>query len=262
MSTNGYMATSFAVSAIPLFFGMKIVSVIVKREKTPEMGRFLFLTPLHSVDTWADRKRFKGTDVKRLAVRTGALTLIYVIIVYFSDSLRDFVSRMPRGLWGFSVLPFVLFMGEFISSALILASLTSGYRIPDYHRSPLRSATLAEFWGTRWNVWQSDWFKQVIFSPLRRSPTTAVLIVFLVSGLAHELLFTLPLYLRTGMNAFGGMTVYFVLQGGGILIDRKVFGKSNQPCFRRFFLWLWLLLPTPLFIGEAVLRTLHVWPER
>ena len=55
-----------------------------------------------------------------------------------------------------------------------------------------------------------------IFRPTRRllGPVGAMLTVFLVSGLIHELLITVP-----ARSAYGGPTAYFLLQAVGFLIE-------------------------------------------
>jgi predicted DCC family thiol-disulfide oxidoreductase YuxK len=103
--------------------------------------------------------------------------------------------------------------------------------------APLRSKTLNEFWGRRWN----SAFSRLAFEfvsrpvtrllrerhscdPTRRSPASstlhfgvaiATLAAFLVSGLIHELVISLP-----AGAGYGLPTAYFLLQGIGILLER------------------------------------------
>jgi len=109
----------------------------------------------------------------------------------------------------------------------------------------------------RWNVWTSDWFRQIIFCPLRTRPVLALLSVFLASGIFHEYVINLPLYLVTGRNRFGSMIAYFLLQAVGILIERR----TRHRGVRRFLVWLFVFGAAPLIVNEGLLRILHLWPE-
>ena len=61
-------------------------------------------------------------------------------------------------------------------------------------RNPSRSTSLAEFWGRRWNTAFHELAARFTFRPLRRlvGAGTAASLVFLVSGLIHELVISLP----------------------------------------------------------------------
>ena len=55
--------------------------------------------------------------------------------------------------------------------------------------SPLRAASVAEFWGRRWNTAFRDLTHRFVFTPLRRwlGPAAAILAGFIGSGLVHDL---------------------------------------------------------------------------
>ena len=76
--------------------------------------------------------------------------------------------------------------------------------------APLRSTSLSEFWGTRWNLGFRQFSHDLIFRPLQRSlgPGAAGFLVFVVSGLIHESVISLP-----ARGGYGLPTSYFVLQG-------------------------------------------------
>jgi len=103
--------------------------------------------------------------------------------------------------------------------------------------APFRSKTVSEFWGRRWNSAFNrlafDFVSRPIIRRLggrischtaRRSPgiptlhfgaAIATLTAFLVSGLIHELVISLP-----AGAGYGLPTAYFLLQGVGILLER------------------------------------------
>ena len=129
-------------------------------------------------------------------------------------------SRSPPWSWPYLTLPLVPLYGGSITTLLQLGSATTGEILPDHHGHPWRSASVGDFWGRQWNTWLSDWFRQIIFLPLRRRPMTATFLTFLFSGVWHEALIALPVFLWTGVPTFGLMTAYFLLQFGGMVAER------------------------------------------
>ena len=155
--------------------------------------------------------------------------------------------------------PIVLFWGEALSAVLTVLFLPGGRLFPPLHQSPLAARSVADFWGHRWNLWFSDWFRRVIFLPLRNRPVVALVLVFAVSGLMHEWVINLPLYCLTGRAPFGSMMGYFLLQAAGVLVERHLF--KRRAGLRRVFAWVVVLVPAPLLINEGLLRALRLWPE-
>jgi hypothetical protein len=147
---------------------------------------------------------------------------------------------------------------ELLQCAVTLLWLPSGYLLPHGHQRPWLARGVADFWGRRWNVYFGDWFRFVIFQPLRRRPALAVIVVFFVSGVMHELVVNGALYIVTGRAPFGFMMVYFLLQGVGVLVERR-FLKCHS-VLRVIFVWLVVFAPAPLMVNEGLLRTLHFWP--
>jgi hypothetical protein len=117
---------------------------------------------------------------------------------------------------------------------------------------------VADFWGRRWNLWFSDWFRFALLAPLRRRPALAVVVIFFVSGVMHEWVVNLPLYLVTGRKLFGTMMLYFLLQAVGILLERRYF--AEKPVAKVVLAWLVVFLPAPLVINEGLLRAMWLWP--
>src|SRR5205814_7693967 len=85
--------------------------------------------------------------------------------------------------------------------------------------APLWSTTVSEGWGRSWNAAFNRIALDVVFRPLarRRGTMIATLAAFLVSGLIHELVISLP----AGAD-YGLPTAYFLLQGIGILTERAL----------------------------------------
>ena len=102
--------------------------------------------------------------------------------------------------------------------------------------APLRSRSLSEFWGRRWNTGFSIPARRYLMEPLaRRFGTTAgLLAVFLVSGLVHELVISLP-----AKAGYGLPTLYFLIQAAALVIERK--RGSNR-------FWTLVCVAAPAFI--------------
>ncbi|HEY3043235.1 MAG TPA: MBOAT family protein [Vicinamibacterales bacterium] len=87
---------------------------------------------------------------------------------------------------------------------------------------PLASTSVSEFWGRRWNTA----FRDLTHRFLYRSLTTqlgvrwAILAGFVFSGLVHELVISVP-----ARGGYGGPTLFFGVQGTGILFERSPFGR-------------------------------------
>jgi hypothetical protein len=88
--------------------------------------------------------------------------------------------------------------------------------------SPLRSQSLSEFWGRRWNLGFRQLAHELVFRPVERTLGVGLagFLVFVASGLIHDLVISVPA--RAG---YGLPTGYFVLQGIGVAIERSSAGK-------------------------------------
>jgi alginate O-acetyltransferase complex protein AlgI len=81
-----------------------------------------------------------------------------------------------------------------------------------------RANSVGEFWGRRWNRGFSDLSRRFVFEPARRrvGALAGLLLVFVASGLIHELVITVP-----AGAGFGGPTAYFLIQGIAMLLERS-----------------------------------------
>ncbi|QDU92656.1 wax synthase family protein [Lignipirellula cremea] len=127
-------------------------------------------------------------------------------------------------------------------------------------RDPLRSTTLAEFWGRRWNLAFSEMTALAVFRPLRgvMGARDATLLAFLFSGLLHELAISVPV-----QAGYGLPLLYFALHAMAIQIEAW-FSRNGLPVDSLAWvgrLWVlgWLLLPLPILFHPAFLRGC-VWP--
>lgn len=156
-------------------------------------------------------------------------------------------APIPRGWLGMIGLLLLCHFGLFDLLAAFWNRV--GYLVEPIMDAPWRSRTLAEFWGQRWNRAFSDFARVALFRPLVRRFGIAVgtLAGFAFSGLAHELVISLP-----AGGGYGLPTLYFLLQGLGVLAERR--GKFARHRFGRAFPWIAVLLPAGLLFHPPFLE--------
>jgi alginate O-acetyltransferase complex protein AlgI len=123
---------------------------------------------------------------------------------------------------------------------------------------PLWATSLADFLGRRWNVAFRDAAHQCVFRPLARrwGPAAATLAVFVVSGLIHEVVISLPV-----PAAAGRPTLYFLLQAAAASLERSRAGSAlglGRGWLGRLFAAVVIVAPVgllfpPAFLEQAVL---------
>ena len=113
----------------------------------------------------------------------------------------------------------LLHFGAFQIIALIWQDL--GVKAEPIMSAPLRSTSLGEFWGKRWNLGFRQLAHELIFRRAYRKlgAGMASFLVFLVSGLIHDLVISLP-----ARGGYGLPTLYFLIQGAGVAVERSTFG--------------------------------------
>jgi len=111
--------------------------------------------------------------------------------------------------------------------------------------------SLGEFWGRRWNLAFTAVARDRIFKPVARrwGAGWGTMATFAFSGLLHDLLISVP-----AGGGYGLPTLYFLLQGGLVLAERRwrIEGRA--------WALFWLAAPVPLlfhppFLG-AIIRPL------
>src|SRR5579863_5873844 len=169
-------------------------------------------------------------------------------------------QNLLRGWVGLLGLVLLLHFGTFHLIALFWQ--TMGIDAQPIMSKPILSKTLSEFWGKRWNLGFRQLAHEFIFRPLHRRAGVAVagLLVFVASGLIHDLVISLP-----ARGGYGLPTAYFVLQGLGVTLERSVLG-------RRFGLqkgwtgWVFMMIVTaapafwlfhPPFVLRVILPFMH-----
>ena len=177
----------------------------------PGMDAARFLSP-HLAPRWSRSEMMKSAALAVVRILLGIL-LLFALARHASNPIL-------AGWIGMTGMILILHFGLFE-----LAS--GGWRAlrvdaaPIMNR-PLRSTSVSEFWGRRWNAAFNDLAVRLVFHPVARRTTVfaATLIAFATSGLIHELVISLP-----AGAGFGLPTAYFLVQGLGVLAERSPAGK-------------------------------------
>jgi predicted DCC family thiol-disulfide oxidoreductase YuxK len=130
------------------------------------------------------------------------------------------VHWLLAGWTGMLGVVFILHFGMFHLLSLLWRRM--GIHAKRLMQNPIGATSLADFWGGRWNTAFHELAFRFTFRPLRRltTPTMAMLLVFGLSGLIHEAVISLP-----ARGGYGLPTLYFLIQGAGVIIERNRFGR-------------------------------------
>ncbi|MBL8853173.1 MAG: hypothetical protein JNK57_04275 [Planctomycetaceae bacterium] len=114
---------------------------------------------------------------------------------------------------------------------------------------PILATSLSDFWGRRWNTAFRDLTHRFLFRPLtgRLGAKGGLAVGFLFSGIVHDVVISVP-----AGGGYGLPTLYFLLQGAGLLVERAIPGIRG-----RWFTLAVLVLPAywlfhPPFVLEVI----------
>jgi hypothetical protein len=138
-------------------------------------------------------------------------------VLWVGTPLLPAAHPLARGWVGMVGLIFLLHFGTF--HLLSCCWRTLGRDARPLMNWPVLAGSLSEFWGRRWNTAFRDLTHRFLFAPLasRLGPKGAVAAGFVFSGAVHDLVISVP-----AGGGYGWPTLYFVTQGAGLLLERKV----------------------------------------
>lgn len=252
LSSNWQMTALFFLTLLPVCFLMKWAAFRGMPGFTMWTGmRSWFPTPA------SVRQALPPSAVWSVLRRSAAFFCAWMCAHWLYGELLRAI-RPPPVLLSYPAALILWLATEALGALATLVALPSGKLLPLPHgRLPPLANSLSDFWGRRWNVWLSGWFRQLIFRPGRKRPVWALFAVFLVSGLLHEWVINVPLLVVTGRKCFGSMLLYFLLQAAGLWLERR----TRNPHARLALVWLFVFGAVPLLVNEGMLRILHLWPE-
>jgi len=199
---------------------------------------YLFCWPGMSLQEFAGPPvEMRRTNPATRWIAGAAKTLIGAGLVWLAVPAVPADAWLLRGWVGMVGLIMMLHFGMF--HLLALALQAAGFDARPNMQAPLLARSLADFWGRRWNTAFNVLADRYGFRPLtpRIGPRAALGVVFLASGLLHEVVITLP-----ARGGYGLPTAYFALQAAGILVERLPLFR-RRPWLRRVFAWVILVAP-------------------
>jgi hypothetical protein len=142
-------------------------------------------------------------------------------------------------------------IGDAADMLLRFVLLLGGFSTPRFQLAPIRSVTLAEFWGRRWNRIVGSWLKDNCFTPLARRgrPGAGVLVAFAVSAAFH----VAPVLLVVGLAPSAWIGCFFLAHGALVAVERVLRVRRWPAPFAHLFVVAAFVATAPLFI-EPYLR--------
>jgi hypothetical protein len=207
------------VMAFSLFAGCKWLTWWTAAQAS--LGRslaYLLMWPGMDADSFLDEARRPPPPSLKAWSFALSKTALGILLVW--EVAHRFRAPLLQGWIGMLGLIFLLHFGTFHLIALTWQAL--GIYAEPIMKFPLGSRSLSEFWGKRWNMGFRQLTFDLVFKPMRRpfGVAAATLCSFLVSGIIHELVISVP-----AQAGYGLPTAYFGLQGAGVLLERSPFGK-------------------------------------
>ncbi len=209
---------------IAIFAGLKWVTWWKTRARVPHAGwrsvAYLVAWPGMDAEGFLDGRRAGPAPGWRAWLAALLKTATGVALIGLVARRVPSSWELLQGWVGMVGLVLVLHFGVFELVALSWQSV--GIEVVPIMDHPLRSTSLGEFWGSRWNLGFREFAHDLIFRPLQSvvGPGAAGFLVFVVSGLIHELAISLP-----ARGGYGLPTLYFALQGAGVAVERSGVGK-------------------------------------
>ncbi|MDF1812330.1 MAG: DCC1-like thiol-disulfide oxidoreductase family protein [Verrucomicrobiales bacterium] len=188
----------------------------------------------------------KEIESRQLPLVPPALFIIAGIT--FLATIPFIPDPLAKGWAGVAAMLCLLHFGSF--DWLAAFRNHQGYKVEPIMREPWISRGLGEFWGTRWNRGFSDWAREFLFRPLtaKFGLKTGTIAGFLASGLAHEIVISLP-----AGAGFGQPTLYFLIQGTGVLVEKRA--RLRKRGIARLWMWVVVIIPAPLLFHKPFIET-------
>ena len=161
---------------------------------------------------------------KNEILRGGTLNfLVGVLLLHASGHIPN-QYWLLQGWVACAGIIFVLHFGLLKINAWVLRC--RGFDVEPIMKFPAATRKISEFWGGRWNKAFNQLDYPFVYTPLKRKlgPSYGLFITFLLSGLIHEIVISLP-----AKAGWGLPTLYFLIQALGMLAERtKIYRKLNQ----------------------------------
>jgi len=216
------------VVAVSVYAGLKVLSLAGAtgsprpRTSWPRTAGYLMLWPGMDPTPFLTRtaKSTATTPIHQWNLAAWRIAL-GLILIYLAAPLTLSHSDLLAGWLGMIGLLLMLHCGLF--DFLSLAWRRAGINALPLMNHPLHATSLGDFWGHRWNRAFRDVAHRFLFRPLLRplGAAGATMAAFFFSGVVHDVVISLP-----AGGGYGLPTIYFLLQGAGLLVERSRLGES------------------------------------
>jgi membrane bound O-acyltransferase family protein len=181
---------------------------------------YLLAWPGMDADAFLDAKERVAPPVPSAWLAPTFETILGATLLWVVARSTPQGQPLLRGWVGMVGLILLLHFGTFHLVALVWQS--AGVEAEPIMSAPLRSTSLGEFWGKRWNLGFRQLAHELIFRRLYRSlgAEAAGFLVFVASGVIHDLVISVP-----ARGGYGFPTLYFLLQGAGVTFERSRIGR-------------------------------------
>jgi hypothetical protein len=255
ISLRAAPVTAMCGVALSIYFFFKIATFIAYRNTalTKSALAYLLLWPGMNPRQFFVRKPVtanNGSAWFQPAV-TAILGAFFLWIVVPALPGRWVILKGWMGLAGFALL---LHFGTFQLAAKYFQS--RGRAVVPVMNAPWRASSLRDFWANRWNTAFNHLVEFCGAAKVaRRLGTSATLfVVFLASGLVHDLVISVP-----ARGGFGWPTLYFLIQAAGILAEKRArHFMKRRPVMGKASVYLVVLAPAPLLFHPPFLERVIV----
>jgi len=213
------------VLALAIFFGCKWLTLRRAFAGRPSPPR---LTALAYLFLWVgmDPDAFFPVHVTRrptLRAWLGGTAKAIAGLAFLWLATAEVFSTDPLLNGSLGMIGVVLLLHFGLFHLLALCWQATGRNVKPLMLAPLLATSLADFWGNRWNTTFNKLAHDLAFRLLVRRIGVgwATLGVFLISGVIHDLVISLPAH-----GGYGLPTAYFLAQGVAVLFERSRAGRA------------------------------------
>ncbi len=176
---------------------------------------------------------------KRSELVVGFANFCFGLLLIFTAIKTVDPIPVLAGWMGMAGIVFVIHFG--VVRLLSILWRRAGVNAQPIMNAPILATSLSDFWSKRWNLAFRDVAYAHVFRPLvsQTGVAGATLAVFLVSGVIHDAVISIP----SGAG-YGFPTLYFVIQGVAVLFEKKM--KLGKGMIGRVFCFIVILGPISL----------------
>ncbi|HEV2210373.1 MAG TPA: DCC1-like thiol-disulfide oxidoreductase family protein [Verrucomicrobiae bacterium] len=249
--------------AFALYLGAKLITILnllrTGHRAGPRLLAYAVLWPGMDARAFCGSKLIQPQVIREWAL-AATKALIGAVLIWFGVPFMASAHSLIAGWFGMFGIVLLLHCGFFHLLSLLWRA--RGINARPIMQSPATAASLSEFWGGRWNAGFSDLMHKNLFTPVSRriGSRRALFLIFLISGILHESVISVPAH-----GGYGLPAAYFVVQGLAVLFEHSGPGRKlglgsgfRGWCFVTLVAGLpafWLF--PPVFIHHVILPMLH-----